>query len=296
MKHKVKLCTLLLVILVILGPLAVNAQNYQQGGSWAIGLVLPNNFVLNNGQKLQWNEVKNITVILKLPRIDRTDNTIMCVESLMVGNGTIIQASVSLYPNSTYWTVCGMYVPSPGSYPQKYVIQQHFGNIMAGSLISISFNMTRGGWAYSVFDYNTSKLFIGKFLVYGLPVNGPQYIIAFESYSYNSSVFENMGTIDFYEALANGQKIVKGPVVYTSWSESITPLFLVGGQNPPSFIGMYSKNGSYIITYVSNWTEYRTSSFSYYYILIFGISVAALINVVYLVVALKRLRKKRFKN
>lgn len=212
----------------------------------------------------------------------------------MVGNGTIIQASVSLYPNSTYWTVAGMYVPNPESYPQKYIMQQHFGKIIAGSLISISFNITHKGWAYSVFDYNSSKVFISMLPVYGLPVNGPQYIIAFESYSYNSSVFENMGRANLYAIFANGQKIVKGPEVYTSWSESITPLFLVGGQNPPSFIAIYSENGSYIITYVSSWVEYKSSSFSYSYTIIFGLFAAALINVVYLALALKKLRKKRF--
>lgn len=295
MKYKQKLLMLFLILSTMFEPTVLNAQSYQQNGSWAIGLVLPNNFMLSNGQKLQWNRVNNITVILKLPQIQMTDRTIMCVESLMVGNGTIIQVSVSLYQNSTYWTVCGMYIPSPESYPQEYVIQQHFGTITAGSLVSISLNRTQEGWAYSVYDYNSSELFLSKLPVYGPPVSGPQYVIAFESYSYNSSVFEKMGRASFYALFANGQRIVKGPEVYMSWSESITPLFIVGGQNPPSFISIYSENGSYIITYVNNWAEYRSSPFGYYYILIFGISAAALINVTYLVIAIKRLRKNVLK-
>ncbi len=149
------------------------------------------------------------------------------------------------------------------------------------------------GWGYSVFDYNNSELFIGKLPVSGMPVNGPQYIIAFESYSYNSSVFENMGKIIFYGIFANGQIILKGPEAYTSWSESITPLFLVGGQNPPSFIQMYSQNGSYIITYGKNWSAYKAAQSSFYYIMVFGLFAAALINVLYLVIALKKLREKR---
>ena len=286
---------LLMVFIFTIEPFSVNAQSYQQAGSWAVGVVVHNGFTLSNGQKILWKDVYNISVMLKLPLINRTDKTVMCVESLMVGNGSIIQVSVSLYQNSTYWTVSGMYILNPESYPQEYVIEQHFGNIEAGSLILISLIKTDKGWTYSVTDYNKSKTLEGFLPVKGQPVDGVQYVMAFESYSYNSSVFENMGKVILYGIFANGFKIVKGAEVYTTWSESLTPLFIVGGQNPPPFVEIYTENGSYIITYLSSWTGYREGGSGYYYVLAFGLAIAAFINVVYLSLAIKKLRKKRIK-
>ncbi len=286
---------LLTVFIFTLEPFSVNAQGYQQAGSWAVGVVVHDGFMLSNGQKVLWKDVYNISVMLKLPLINRTDKTVMCVESLMVGNGSIIQASVSLYPNSSYWTVCGMYISNPESYPQEYVLEQHFGNIEAGSLISLSFIKTDKGWAYSVIDYNNSKIFKAFLPVKGQPVDGVQYVMAFESYSYNSSVFKNMGKAVFYGIFANGFRIIKGADVYTTWSESLTPLFIVGGQNPPSFVEIYTENGSYIVTYLSSWTGYREGGSGYYYLFALGLAAAAFINVIYLALAIKKLRKKRIK-
>jgi len=295
MKNKVNPVAYVLLIFFIftIEPFSVNAQSYQQAGSWAVGIVVHNGFTLGNGQKVLWKDVYNISVMLKLPLIKRTDKTVMFVESLMVGNGSIIQVSISLYQNSTYWTVCAMYILNPESYPQEYFIKQHFGNIEAGSLILISLIKKDKGWTYCVIDYNNSKTFEGFLPVQGQPVDGVQYVMAFESYSYNSSVFKNMGKVVLYGIFANGFKIVKGAEVYTTWSESLTPLFIVGGQNPPPFVEIYTENGSYIITYLSSWTGYKEVGSGFYYVLAFGLAVAATTNVAYLSLAIKKLRKKR---
>ncbi len=289
MKNEAAFC-LAVIFIFLLNPISASSQSYQQNGSWALGVVVQNNFLLSNGQELQWNEAKNISVVLKLPHIKSTDKTIMCVESLMVGNGTIIQASVALYPNSTFWTVSGMYVPNPWAYPQKYVIQQHFGLISAGSLISLSLNVTDNGWVYSVFDYNNSELIYSRLPVYGNPVNGYQYLIAFESYSYNSTVFENMSYVAFYKIFVNGKKVVKGLEPYTGWSMSLSPLFIVGGENIPPFISMFYENGSYFITYYNGWLRNESSPLNVNLFASVILAAAALLNFVFLIIIVKKLK------
>jgi len=54
MKNKVNPVAYVLLIAFIFSiePFSVNAQSYQQAGSWAVGIVVHDGFTLCNGQKV----------------------------------------------------------------------------------------------------------------------------------------------------------------------------------------------------------------------------------------------------
>jgi hypothetical protein len=78
MKNKVNPVAYVLLIAFIftIEPFSVNAQSYQQAGSWAVGIVVYDGFTLCNSQKVLWKDVYYISVLQKLPLINDTDETV----------------------------------------------------------------------------------------------------------------------------------------------------------------------------------------------------------------------------
>ena len=95
-------------------PLSDNQENYSNSGSWALGVVVPQNSQTDKG-KVQWQNVVNVTVVFRAPNITRTDGTIYLVMSLMTSTGAVIQAAAGLYQNMSEWGTYGMDILHPSS-------------------------------------------------------------------------------------------------------------------------------------------------------------------------------------
>ena len=120
-------------------PLSNNQQNYSNSGSWAVGVVVPQNSLTDNG-KVEWQNVGNVTAVFRVPIVSSTDYPIYIVMSLMTSNGAIIQVAAGLYQNMSTWGTDGMEIIHPSSYPLEYnsVVDSADPQISAGQLASMS--------------------------------------------------------------------------------------------------------------------------------------------------------------
>lgn len=229
------------IIFLITAP-ALQQSGWSAQQSWAVGVVVPQGALLGNGAGLVWSHVKNITAVVRLPNISATAGVIYVVLSAMAGNGYIMQVAAGLYPNSTSWRVYPMIAQAQG---QLYTTVSGYRNqnISPGDTLIMSIAEVNGTWWFSVKDVNTSAKSSCSFGIpssYGL-ANGSQYVLALESYTSNASVFSGMQEMKMDSMLLNGVPLAGGAYAYGGWGGS--PLFIVGGANPPSFIFCYASGG-----------------------------------------------------
>jgi hypothetical protein len=277
-------------------PVTVNGQSGYSSGSWAIGVVIPENSELSNGELVNWNDVSNVSAVFNLPNISSTDSTIYVIMSLMTENGSIIQLAAGLYPNMSYWHTYAMYVLNPNSYPQiyKHISISDDNFMLANDLISMSMYFSNGRWQFRVNDLTRGTSTVSCFNA-SLPAelkDGDQYVFALESYSYNSSVFRSMNSMTLYGLFINGERVSGGWYLYTTWNNQNFPLFIVGGSTPPGFItANFSGNGTVTWSYVSVWVSGGTPYSSFYLITGILVAAAAVINIS--VLALLILKRKK---
>lgn len=286
----------LVVTVAIMQPVMIHGQSGYSSGSWAIGVVVPENSELSGGERVNWNDASNISIIFNLPNISTTDSTIYAIMSLMTVNGSIIQLAAGLYSNTSQWHTYAMYILNPNSYPQVYkqvsISDDNF--MLANDLISMSLYFLNGKWQFRVNDLTRRTSTFSYFNV-SLPAklkDGDQYVFALESYSYNSSVFENMNNMTLKGLFINGERVLSGWYIYTTWNNQNFPLFIVGGSIPPDFISAsFSGNGTVIWSYVSAWVSAVPSYGSFYLITGILVAAAAVINISVLVLLI--LKRKR---
>ncbi|MGC8558536.1 MAG: hypothetical protein ACP5NC_06050 [Nitrososphaeria archaeon] len=297
MKYNHAVLILALVISVaIMQPVAVHGQSGYSSGSWAIGVVIPENSELSNGEMVNWNDVSNVSAVFNLPNISSTDSTIYVIMSLMTENGSIIQLAAGLYSNASYWLTYAMYVLNPNSYPQVYkrvsISDDNF--MLANDLISMSMYFSNGRWQFKVNDLTRGTSTVSYFNV-SLPAklkDGDQYVFALESYSYNSSVFKSMSRMTLYGLFVDGKRVSSGWYLYTTWNNQNFPLFIVGGSTPPDFISAsFSGNDTVTWSYVSAWASGRASYSSFYLIGGILVAAAAVINISVLMIMILKRRK-----
>ncbi|MGC8661561.1 MAG: hypothetical protein ACP5TZ_03550 [Nitrososphaeria archaeon] len=283
-----------LVVTVATLPIAHGAPSYSSGGSWAVGVVVPENSELAGGVHVNWNSVNNVSVLFNLPNISVTDGTIYAIMSLMTENGSIIQVAAGLYPNSSHWSVYAMYILNPNSYPQVYrqaTVPREIRMFPRDTLsMSIYFS---GKWRFTVQDLTQNTSTISYFNV-SIPAelkDGDQYVFALESYSSNSSVFKSMQNMTLCGLFLNGRKVDNGWYLYTTWNNENFPLFIVGGATPPSFItASFTGNGTVTWSYVSAWSTVAPSPIPFY-LITDVLAAAAITNIAVLAMLVLKRRK-----
>jgi hypothetical protein len=86
------------------------------------------------------------------------------------------------------------------------------------------------------------------------PKRGDQEIFALESYSRDSSTFQNMGNLTLRMLLVDGRRMMSGWYPFADWDGVHNPLFIVGVTAPPQFIGVsVSHDGRAVWYYSGNW-------------------------------------------
>jgi hypothetical protein len=227
-------------------------------GSWGLGIVVPEGSQLEGGGRVSWRNASEITAIIQLPNITRTDFAILSVLSIMVDDGSVLQVAAGLYPNMSNWLAYGWFIQSPEADPQDYawVLNSSRPEMAAGAWVSLSVYTSSSGWGYSVEDISTHEAVKGKFMFDVSPFAkiGDQEVFGFESYSYSNLVFEHMGSLVLSSLLINGRRVTKGWYYFADWDTSHNPLFVVGGLNPPPFIFTNELANGTVVWMYGQWT------------------------------------------
>lgn len=257
-KYLIRFLALLVLSIILLSYTfySINQTNsgweHYLNATWALGIVVPNGAKLEDGSIIKWSEVSNITAIIRLPNITRTDHRIYIVLSAMTASGTILQVAVGLSPNNTHWLTYAMIalnISSGTNYMWRTEgsppIMEVYHTISI-SIYSLKNNQGKYEWNYIVHDIITGESNSG-FLVDDNShtfMDGDQEVIALESYTKKESIFSYMGNITLYSLLLNGKKVISGWYIYDGWDWTKHPLFVVGGATPaPQYISISSNNG-----------------------------------------------------
>jgi hypothetical protein len=246
--------TLLFLIFVltstyIVSGLSVPAQVEQPypSGSWALGVVIPENAQFADGSYLSWQNVTSVTVVVELPNITSTDAPILAVESLMMSDGSVLQVAAGIYPNSTRWYAYGWYIGNVQAYPQTYAwtLNSSRPEMVAGALVSLSIYYSSRHWHYAIEEMRTKQTTTGKY-AFNVPSqvrSGDQEVFALESYSTSNGVFAHMGNMTLNGLTIDEKRIAGGWYPYGSWDSTHKPLFVVGGLTPPAYISLQQGDG-----------------------------------------------------
>ena len=237
-----------------------NEQPYPSG-SWALGVVVPENSQFADGGRLSWENATAVSVVIQLPNMTFTDSPTLAVESVMASDGAILQVAAGLYPNSTKWLAYGWYIGNLQAYPQTYewVLNSSKPEMAAASWVSLSIYLSSGHWRYRVEDLSTHDALSGEYAFDVAPALkvGDQEVFALESYSTSNVVFAHMGDLILDTLAINGRNVSGGWYPYGSWDTSHKPLFVVGGLNPPSYISLGESEN---MTLQWSYQEWATSS------------------------------------
>jgi hypothetical protein len=222
------------------GVRADSGQKSYPTGSWALGIVVPDGTQFKEGGELSWKSANSVTAIIQLPNISYTDNTILAIVSVMADDRSVFQVAAGIYPNMSNWFAYAWFIQDLGAYPQAYswVLNTSKPVMTAGDSVSLSIKLSQKHWEYSVEDLSTQEVTTGQFDCNATPSFkvGDQEVFAFESYSFTNQVFQQMGALVMESLLVDGRQISNGWYYYGGWDTIHSPLFVVGGLNPPPFI------------------------------------------------------------
>jgi hypothetical protein len=225
---------------VLMTVSAEGDQNSYSRGSWALGVVVPDGSQFKGGGELSWKTANSVTAVIQLPNISYTDNTILAVMSVMAEDKSVFQVAAGIYPNMTTWLAYAWFIQNLLAYPQNYswALNASKPIMTAGDSVSLSIKLSQKHWEYQVQDLSTSEVAMGQFNSNATPSFkvGDQEILAFESYSFTNAVFQQMGALVMKSLLVDGRQISNGWYYYGGWDTTHSPLFVVGGTNPPPFI------------------------------------------------------------
>ena len=241
----------------------VNGSTNSSGGtytrpSWALGVVLPEGAKLEGGGGLSWENVRNVTVLVTLPTIDLPSDAVYAVLSLMISDGVVLQVASGIYPSNSTWLVYSMYIADVLQVPQHYtwVLNSSAPQAQPGDSEVISIFLSQvGGWSFRVADPERDSSIQ---LPFGLPSDQPpkagdQEFFALESYSWNSSTFEAMGSMTLESTFLDGRTVSSGMYLYSNWDMIHSPLFVVGGSTPPGFVSVGLNGSTAMWSYGGTW-------------------------------------------
>jgi hypothetical protein len=273
-----------------------NEQPYPSG-SWAFGVVVPENSQFADGGRLSWENATAVNVVIRLPNMSFTDSPTLAVESVMATDSAILQVAAGLYPYSTTWLAYGWYIRNLQGYPQTYewVLNSSKPEMAAASWVSLSIYLSSGHWRYRVEDLSTHDAMSGEYAFDVAPalMVGDQEVFALESYSTSNAVFAHMGDMILKTLDIDGRKVSGGWYPYGSWDPSHKPLFVVGGLSPPSYISLGESENKTLEWSYEQWsTSAQATSSNGVLTPSVAVPAAAALGVTILVFAVKK-RKKR---
>jgi hypothetical protein len=264
-----KWCEISGLIILLLGalvPLTVTSavpnadQNREPypSGSWALGIVLPENAQFSDGGRLFWENATSVTAVIRLPNISYTDDLTLAVVSVMTQDGSILQVAAGIHPDMINWGTYAWLVQGFLSDSQTYqwVLNASEPEMMPDSWISLSIYLSSGRWKYRVGDLSTHEITQGEYAFDVLPSIkvGDQEVFALESYSVSNLVFERMGDLILRSLSIDGRNVSNGWYSYGSWDPSRNPLFVVGGLEPPPFIFVQLAENATLSWSYKEWT------------------------------------------
>lgn len=254
----------LLLILLANHTVISAAQNPDQNrepypsGSWALGIVVPENAQFSDGGLLSWQNASSITAVIRLANITYTDAPTLAVVSVMARDGLILQIAAGIYPNLANWRTYGWLVRGflTNSKTYEWVLNASKPEMAVYAWVSLSIYLSSSRWRYRVEDLGKREVVDGEFPfdVAPSPKVGDQEVFALESYSTRNLVFDHMGELLLSSLSINGRNVSKGWYPYGSWDPSHNPLFVVGGLQPPSFISLQQSGNAALVWNYQQWT------------------------------------------
>lgn len=235
-------------LLTLSFPLVVSADSplgfTESQPSWGLGVVLTDGANLQGGGRVEWRQVQNVSVIVKVPNITLADGTTYAILSLMTADGVVLQTALGIYPGGSQWLVYSMFLGDITQNPQVYhwAINSSTPASSPGQDVSLSIYHSRGGgWAFQVKNLQTNASSGGPFDAGAGPtlMEGSQEVFALESYSGNPSTFQGMGNLTLESVYLDGRRASGGWGTYGAWDPSISLPFVVGGANPPPWVGLW---------------------------------------------------------
>jgi hypothetical protein len=240
------------------GARSVLQQGYAQT-SWGLGVVVPDGATLAGGEKLNWASITNVTAEVQIPRISNASATTYAIVSLMTQDGVVLQTAFGIYPHNASWLVYSMFINDVGQYPQHYTwaINSSAPAAEPGDVVTISiYRSPQQIWTFRAEDLNASLSIQRPFgaATGEPPKTGDQEVFALESYSRDSSTFQNMRNMTLRSVFLNGEMVASGWYAFADWDARHNPLFVVGGRAPPQFLGFsILHDGSAVWYFAGNW-------------------------------------------
>jgi hypothetical protein len=276
-------------------PVASSIYSTSAVGSWAVGLAVPEGASLADGSHVAWETSDNLTALVRLPMIAETDQAIYAILTVMSGSGLIMQVAAGLYPGMSSWRAYVLFTRT-GSQSESYtwVINDSEPTMAPGATVSLSIHGSGGSWAYDVVNVDTGTRSQGAISADSSDSfkKGDQEVFALESYTSTVGVFASMGTMELIQLQLDGVSVTGGWYTMGGWNPEHSPLYLVGGYEPPSFAAI-SSTGGYSVQW--SYSEGGGAVFISYSASALLEFVAAVVLIVALVLALDRIEKGRIK-
>jgi hypothetical protein len=235
-----------LLCLLSLSPMisADSSQLIPGQQSWAVGVVVPDGADLEGGARVAWSQVENVSVVVKVPNMTLADGTTYAILSLMTEDGVVLQTAIGVNPGEDAWLVDSMYIEDINHTPQVYhwALNSSSPASGPGQEVCISVHRTEAaGWAFRVTNLQTNGSVTAPFGVAASPrlMSGSQEVFALESYSTSPSTFQHMGNLTLEAVYLDGLRAAGGWYGYGDWDPSHSLPFVVGGANPPSWVGLW---------------------------------------------------------
>jgi hypothetical protein len=222
--------------------------------SWALGISIGGESILENGLRLSMGSSSNITVIFTLPGILKTDNTLYCILSVMTGDGVVLQVAMGLDASRNNWVVYAMIVEGIEE-KTNYILLDKEDEVYAEPydriLLSIYSIKMEGYfiWMYKAINFDKGLMESGQLYTseVGTFMDGLHEVFAFESYTTNNSVLENLWGLRLIEVLVDGDRVIDGFTVSDGFDFTGEHLFVVGGtRKVPSSVFIRMNQEGYV--------------------------------------------------
>ena len=237
--------------------------------SWAVGIVVPEGAPLQDGERVRWEGISNVTAMLTLPNITEPDGIVYAVLSLMTSDGNVLQGAVGIRPGESDWSAYAWAISGASTARPSYqwVLNASEPEMAPRSNVTISIYSTPGSWRLRVSDATTGDT-VEQSFPRGTDASlspGDQEVFALESYSRSSVTFRGMGNLTLGCLSLDGENVTGGVYAYSQWDPDHNPLFVVGssGADPPSFISIgQGERGAFLWSYTTAWGTRGDSVFA----------------------------------
>lgn len=299
MKKNLILATAFLLIFCLdsffIVALGENAwESYEVRRPWALGIVIPEGASLNNGDTVKWGLSSNLTVVLSVPMINMTDDTVYAIVSVMTESGVVLQAAAGIEKGDSCWRSYVMYARGIYSGKKEYVPVLLGGSpsFLPGdsAIISIysEFSDDVPVWSVRIVNPSSREEVLVRLFSDGSSrfMKGDHEVVALESYTKNEEIFRNMGEMVLEDVFIDGKRVLGGWYVSDGQVFMSNLLFEVGAGEPvPSFLYLAdSGNSSVVWGYSSgSWEPMRNNSS----ILLLG---ALLLSILVIIIVVIRIR------